>query len=60
MLIARVVGRLTGEIKPGVTATDVVLTVTEMLREQGVVGKFEFYGEGVAEVPLQVRGGRAT
>lgn len=50
MLIPRVVGfRLTGEIQPGVTATDVVLTVTEMLRQHGVVGKFvEFYGEGVA------------
>lgn len=49
----RVVGfKLTGEIKPGVTATDVVLTVTEMLRKHGVVGKFvEFYGKGVAEVP---------
>ncbi|MGZ4563111.1 MAG: aconitate hydratase AcnA [Mycobacterium sp.] len=57
MLIPRVVGfRLTGEIKPGVTATDVVLTVTQMLREHGVVGKFvEFYGEGVAEVPLANR-----
>ncbi|OBI22534.1 aconitate hydratase [Mycobacterium sp. E2462] len=57
MLIPRVVGfKLTGEIKPGVTATDVVLTVTEMLRRHGVVGKFvEFYGEGVAEVPLANR-----
>jgi aconitate hydratase len=57
MLIPRVVGfRLTGEIKPGVTATDVVLTVTEMLRKHGVVGKFvEFYGNGVAEVPLANR-----
>ena len=57
MLIPRVVGfRLTGEIQPGVTATDVVLTVTEMLRKHGVVGKFvEFYGEGVAEVPLANR-----
>ncbi|WP_156657774.1 aconitate hydratase [Mycobacterium kyorinense] len=57
MLIPRVVGfKLTGEIQPGVTATDVVLTVTEMLREHGVVGKFvEFYGEGVAEVPLANR-----
>ena len=42
--------KLTGEIKPGVTATDVVLTVTDMLRKHGVVGKFvEFYGKGVAE-----------
>ncbi len=57
MLIPRVVGfKLTGEIKPGVTATDVVLTVTEKLRKHGVVGKFvEFYGEGVAEVPLANR-----
>jgi len=57
MLIPRVVGfKLTGEIRPGVTATDVVLTVTQMLREHGVVGKFvEFYGEGVAEVPLANR-----
>ena len=57
MLIPRVVGfKLTGEIQPGVTATDVVLTVTQMLREHGVVGKFvEFYGAGVAEVPLANR-----
>ena len=57
MLIPRVVGfKLTGEIQPGVTATDVVLTVTEMLRKHGVVGKFvEFYGEGVAEMPLANR-----
>ena len=57
MLIPRVVGfKLTGEIKPGVTATDVVLTVTDMLRKHGVVGKFvEFYGRGVAEVPLANR-----
>ncbi len=57
MLIPRVVGfKLTGEIRPGVTATDVVLTVTEMLRKHGVVGKFvEFYGQGVAEVPLANR-----
>ncbi|BAH55242.1 aconitate hydratase AcnA [Rhodococcus opacus] len=57
MLIPRVVGfKLTGEIKPGVTATDVVLTATEMLRKHGVVGKFvEFYGKGVAEVPLANR-----
>ncbi len=57
MLIPRVVGfKLTGERQPGVTATDVVLTVTEMLRKHGVVGKFvEFYGEGVAEVPLANR-----
>ncbi|WP_431240039.1 aconitate hydratase AcnA [Mycolicibacterium aichiense] len=57
MLIPRVVGfKLSGEIQPGVTATDVVLTVTEMLRKHGVVGKFvEFYGTGVAEVPLANR-----
>src|ERR1700682_5875558 len=53
MLSPRVVGfKLSGERQPGVTATDVVLTVTEMLRKHGVVGKFvEFYGSGVAEVP---------
>ena len=57
MLIPRVVGfKLTGEIPAAVTATDVVLTITEMLREHGVVGKFvEFYGEGVAAVPLANR-----
>ncbi len=57
MLIPRVVGfKLTGEIPPGATATDVVLTITEMLRKHGVVGKFvEFYGEGVAAVPLANR-----
>ncbi|SFB57837.1 aconitate hydratase [Amycolatopsis marina] len=57
MLIPRVVGfKLTGEIPPGATATDVVLTITEMLREHGVVGKFvEFYGDGVGAVPLANR-----
>jgi len=57
MLIPRVVGfRLTGEIPAGVTATDVVLTITQTLRSHGVVGKFvEFYGEGVAAVPLANR-----
>jgi aconitate hydratase len=57
MLIPRVVGfRLTGAIPAGVTATDVVLTITELLRQHGVVGKFvEFYGEGVASVPLANR-----
>ncbi|WP_216204888.1 aconitate hydratase AcnA [Amycolatopsis aidingensis] len=57
MLIPRVVGfKLTGEIPPGATATDVVLTITEMLRRHGVVGKFvEFYGEGVGAVPLANR-----
>jgi aconitate hydratase len=57
MLIPRVVGfRLTGAIQSGVTATDVVLTITQQLRQHGVVGKFvEFYGEGVAAVPLANR-----
>ena len=57
MLIPRVVGfKLTGEIPSGVTATDVVLTITDMLRKHGVVGKFvEFYGKGVASVPLANR-----
>ncbi|MGR6092240.1 aconitate hydratase AcnA [Brevibacterium sp. CSND-B09] len=57
MLIPRVVGfKLTGEIPSGVTATDVVLTITDMLRQHGAVGKFvEFYGKGVAEVPLANR-----
>ena len=57
MLIPNVVGfKLSGSIPSGVTATDVVLTITDMLRKQGVVGKFvEFYGEGVGEVPLANR-----
>ncbi|MCW0215622.1 MAG: aconitate hydratase [Pseudonocardia sp.] len=57
MLIPKVVGfKLTGEIPAGATATDVVLTITEMLRKQGVVGKFvEFYGQGVSAVPLANR-----
>ena len=57
MLIPKVVGfKLTGAIPTGVTATDVVLTITEMLRKHGVVGKFvEFYGDGVAQVPLANR-----
>ena len=57
MLIPKVVGfKLTGEIPAGATATDVVLTITEMLRRHGVVGKFvEFYGEGVGAVPLANR-----
>ncbi|NNG34310.1 aconitate hydratase AcnA [Nakamurella aerolata] len=57
MLIPRVVGfKLSGELPTGTTATDLVLTITEMLREHGVVGKFvEFYGEGVAAVPLANR-----
>ncbi|REE95285.1 aconitate hydratase AcnA [Thermomonospora umbrina] len=57
MLIPRVVGfKLTGELPAGTTATDLVLTITEMLRKHGVVGKFvEFYGEGVAALPLANR-----
>lgn len=57
MLIPRVVGfKLTGELSPGTTATDLVLTITEMLRKHGVVGKFvEFYGEGVAATSLANR-----
>lgn len=57
MLIPRVVGfKLTGEIPALATATDVVLTITEMLRQHGVVGKFvEFYGDGVGQVPLANR-----
>jgi len=57
MLIPRVVGfKLTGELPEATTATDLVLTITEMLRQHGVVGKFvEFYGAGVAAVPLANR-----
>lgn len=57
MLIPRVVGfKLTGQIPAAATATDVVLTITNMLRQHGVVGKFvEFYGEGVRQVPLANR-----
>ncbi|MHC5796109.1 aconitate hydratase AcnA [Lacisediminihabitans sp. FW035] len=57
MLIPKVVGfKLSGTIPTGVTATDVVLTITEQLRKHGVVGKFvEFYGAGVAAVPLANR-----
>jgi len=57
MLIPRVVGfKLHGELPAGATATDLVLTITEMLRKHGVVGKFvEFYGAGVAAVPLANR-----
>lgn len=57
MLIPEVVGfRLTGAMKEGVTATDLVLTVTQMLREKGVVGKFvEFYGPGLDNLPLADR-----
>src|SRR6201997_171361 len=57
MLIPLVVGvKLTGQLREGATATDFVLTITEMLRKHGVVGKFvEFYGPGVASVPLANR-----
>ncbi len=57
MLIPRVVGfRLTGELPAATTATDLVLTITQMLRRHGVVGKFvEFYGDGVAKVPVANR-----
>jgi aconitate hydratase len=57
MLIPQVVGyKLTGKLKEGATATDLVLTVTEALRKLGVVGKFvEFYGSGVSELPLADR-----
>ena len=57
MLIPQVVGfRLAGRLREGTTATDLVLTVTEMLRKKGVVGKFvEFYGPGVASLPLADR-----
>ena len=57
MLIPQVLGcKLTGELQEGATATDLVLTVTEMLRQHGVVGKFvEFYGAGLANLPLADR-----
>jgi aconitate hydratase len=57
MLIPKVLGfKLSGELPEGATATDLVLTITEMLRKQGVVGKFvEFYGDGVSAVPLANR-----
>ncbi|HUA03375.1 MAG TPA: aconitate hydratase [Solirubrobacteraceae bacterium] len=57
MLIPQVLGfKLTGSLQEGATATDLVLTVTEMLRARGVVGKFvEFYGEGLARLPLADR-----
>ncbi|MGI9270134.1 MAG: aconitate hydratase AcnA, partial [Woeseiaceae bacterium] len=57
MLIPHVVGfKLGGALREGATATDLVLTVTEMLRERGVVGKFvEFYGDGLAQLPLADR-----
>jgi aconitate hydratase len=57
MLIPEVIGfKLSGKLREGITATDLVLTVTQMLRKQGVVGKFvEFYGDGLAELPLADR-----
>jgi len=57
MLVPRVVGvRLTGALRPGATATDLVLVVTQMLRKHGVVGRFvEFFGPGLAELPLADR-----
>jgi len=57
MLIPQVIGfRLEGQLKPGATATDLVLTVTEMLRKKGVVDKFvEFFGDGLANLPLADR-----
>jgi len=57
MLIPQVVGfKLTGELPEGATATDLVLTVTQMLREKGVVGKFvEYFGSGLAKLPLADR-----
>ncbi|WP_342753599.1 aconitate hydratase AcnA [Pantoea sp. MBD-2R] len=57
MLIPDVVGfKLSGKLKPGITATDLVLTVTQMLRKHGVVGKFvEFYGDGLDDLPLADR-----
>jgi len=57
MLVPQVVGfKLKGELQPGTTATDLVLTVTQMLREHGVVGKFvEFYGEGCGSISLATR-----
>ncbi|WP_422102967.1 aconitate hydratase AcnA [Vreelandella sp.] len=57
MLIPEVIGfKLTGKLQEGITATDLVLTVTEMLRKKGVVGKFvEFYGDGLKDLPLADR-----
>ncbi len=57
MLIPEVIGfKLSGKLKEGITATDLVLTVTQMLRSKGVVGKFvEFYGDGLADLPLADR-----
>ncbi|MGK7732331.1 aconitate hydratase AcnA, partial [Acinetobacter baumannii] len=57
MLIPEVIGfKLTGKLQEGITATDLVLTITQMLRQKGVVGKFvEFYGDGLADLPLADR-----
>jgi aconitate hydratase len=57
MLIPQVIGlKLSGQLPPGTTATDLVLTITEMLRKKGVVDKFvEFYGDGLAGLPLADR-----
>ncbi len=57
MVIPEVIGvRFSGKLRPGCTATDLVLTVTQMLRKRGVVGKFvEFFGAGLAEMPLEDR-----
>lgn len=57
MLIPEVIGcKLTGQLREGITATDLVLTITQILRKKGVVGKFvEFYGSGLAHLPLANR-----
>jgi len=57
MLLPQVIGfKLNGKLKEGATATDLVLTVTEMLRDKGVVGKFvEFFGDGLSQLPLADR-----
>jgi len=56
MLIPKVVGfKLNGQLPVGTTATDLVLTITQMLRAHGVVGKFvEFYGPGVSALPMLI------
>ena len=57
MLIPEVVGfKISGKLRAGITATDLVLTVVEMLRKKGVVGKFvEFYGDGLKDMPVADR-----
>ncbi|WP_136068983.1 aconitate hydratase AcnA [Modicisalibacter radicis] len=57
MLIPEVIGfKITGKLREGITATDLVLTVTQMLRQKGVVGKFvEFYGDGLKDMPVADR-----